>query len=132
MTIFYDIPDELYDQLVIKMLLQPIVENCYFHGFTGAGDERLWISAVRSDGEFALSVRDNGRGMDPERLAQVQSILLHHEKDDTVHHGIALSNVYDRLQLVYGPRCSLTVRSAPGEGTEITVIIPTENKHGKA
>lgn len=132
MTIVYDIPDELYDQLVIKMLLQPIVENCYFHGFTGAGDERLWISAVRSDGEFALSVRDNGRGMDPERLAQVQSILLHHEKDDTVHHGIALSNVYDRLQLVYGPRCSLTVRSAPGEGTEITVIIPTENKHGKA
>lgn len=131
-TIFYDIPDELYDQPVIKMLLQPIVENCYFHGFTDAQNEKLWISAACCGGEFWLSVRDNGRGMSPERLAQVQSILLHHEKDVTVHHGIALTNVYDRLQLVYGPQSTLTVRSAPGEGTEIVVIIPTENEHGKA
>lgn len=131
-TILYDIPDALYDQPVIKMLLQPIVENCYFHGFTGAENEKLWISATHGSGEFRLSVRDNGRGMSPERLAQVQNILLHHEKDDTVHHGIALTNVYDRLQLVYGPRSMLTVRSSAGEGTEIVVIIPTESEHGKA
>ena len=131
-TILYDIPEDLYGQPVIKMLLQPIVENCYFHGFTGEEGEKLWISAARSGGEFRLSVRDNGCGMSPERLAQVRSILIHHEKDDTVHHGIALINVYDRLQLVYGPRAALTVSAAPGEGTEITVIIPTENEHGKA
>lgn len=125
-----DIPQELLARPVIKMLLQPIVENCYFHGFSGAEGEELRIAASCADGLFRLTVADNGRGMNGERLAQVQYTLAHHETGAAARHGMALTNVCDRLQLVYGAEAGLSIRSAPGAGTEVTVIIPTEKEYG--
>ncbi len=120
------IPPEVMEQSIIKMVFQPLVENTLKHGDLGADGVLELDGKIRDDGYVEISVKDNGRGIEPETLAKIQSSLLENNaasvKDDAGDH-YGLLNVHTRLKLTYGDGCGLSVFSKVGEGTEILITV---------
>jgi len=120
-----DVDPALLDCLVPKLTLQPLVENALYHGLEprpGAG--RVVLRGVRDGEDLALTVEDDGAGMDGGQLAAVRARL---EDGDEARRGgrsIGLANVHQRLKLYCGPAYGLRIASAPGEGTRVTLRIP--------
>jgi two-component system LytT family sensor kinase len=105
-------PDTL-DVIIPSMILQPLIENSIKHGLErkiGAG--RITISTSLRDRHIVIEVHDDGLGMTEERLQQAFG------------EGIGLSNVNERLRVIYGAGCQLKLKSIPGEGTWASVEIP--------
>jgi two-component system, LytTR family, sensor kinase len=108
-----EIDPEALDVFVPSMILQPLVENAIRHGIGPKIDGgTLTLRASRHNGRITLEVRDDGVGIPPERL---------HEVYDS---GIGISNVHERLKVLYGPDCPLKIDSQPGQGTAIRLEIP--------
>lgn len=136
--IVYDIPEELTDCTVMKMLLQPIVENCYFHAFGGREGEQIVIAARKEDAVLKLEISDNGAGITDEALCRLNERLLSplektkQKREDTDGFGgIALDNISGRLRLLFGEKGSMSIRSRAGEGTRVTISLPYEVKNEK-
>ncbi|MDR3722363.1 MAG: histidine kinase [Candidatus Acidoferrales bacterium] len=113
LQIFKEIDDETLEAFVPSMLLQPIVENAIKHGLAPrlAGGQ-IHIRTHRRDGRLAIEIDDNGMGMSPERLREVYG------------GGIGISNVHERLRLLYGDQFEMDIRSQAGQGTQIRIEIP--------
>lgn len=115
-----DISEQVLSCRVPTFLLQPIVENAIIHGLQPKlGSGTLLICAMAEDEELHIVVRDDGIGMSE----RTKGGLLH---PGGRGHGIGLYNVHRRLQLYYGERYGLCVKSQGGEGTEISIRIPME------
>ncbi len=127
-SIRYQVSQENRQARVLRFILQPLIENSILHGSENPSDEkRILVSLGEMDGGWTVTVRDNGCGMDAETLARLRASLSEPEEpsSDKKNH-IGLKNVYQRLRLFYGARCSLTIESEPGAGTSITMTFPTE------
>ena len=113
LQIFKEIDEETLEAFVPSMLLQPIVENAIKHGLAPrlAGGQ-IHLRTHRRDGRLAIEIDDNGMGMSPERLLEVYG------------GGIGISNVHERLRLLYGDQFEMDIRSQAGEGTQIRIEIP--------
>ena len=113
---------------VMKLLLQPLVENAVYHGLepkTGPGT--LFIGARLEKGDLLISIYDDGVGMPSGRLAALQEELERPAasgKAETAH--IGLLNVQHRIRLRYGMPYGLTLHSTPGGGTRVTVRVPAQ------
>ncbi len=116
-----DIPEELMENSILRLTLQPILENAIYHGFKDhlPGGEILISSQVVQDTVY-LYVEDNGTGMD----AELVETLLTDSKRSDPKEGFALKNVHNRLELYYGADYGLKVESQPGHGTRIRVAVP--------
>ncbi len=130
------VPAELCQHAeTLKLVLQPVVENCFLYGFDGV--ERplhIRITARRQDGFLWLRVVDNGRGMDAGRLAQVRRQVATGEtavpKSEVYRRrstGIGLHNISERIRLYYGLSGGVTVSSKQGRGTRVELHIPFRN-----
>jgi two-component system LytT family sensor kinase len=100
-----------------SLILQPLVENAVRHGLehkTGAG--HLSIEAADADSDCLVTIEDDGAGMDPELL---RSRLAGRTSD-----GVGLRNVDERLRKVFGPEHGLSIETAPGAGTRISLRLP--------
>lgn len=116
-----DLPEALGHQRIPKMTLQPIVENAIYHGLKSV--RRLGQLTVRA--EIALEgifiwVEDNGSGMD----AALMSEVLKHPEERSHSGHFGLYSVHRRLQLHYGPRFGISLRSQKEEGTAVSIHIP--------
>jgi two-component system, sensor histidine kinase YesM len=116
-----DVDAETRRLRILKLTLQPIVENAIQHGFevsdkTGS----IFIGGRVEGGTLLLTVRDTGVGMDRATLERIRADL--HTTGDTA--GIGLANVNARLTLYYGEGYGLMLDSVPGEGTVVTARIP--------
>ncbi len=113
LQIFKDIDETTLDVFVPSMLLQPIIENAIKHGLAPRleGGE-IHLRTRHRDGRLTIEINDNGMGMSPERLREVYG------------GGIGISNVHERLRLLYGDQFDMDIRSQPGEGTQIRIEIP--------
>jgi two-component system, sensor histidine kinase YesM len=110
------------DTPVIRMMLQPLIENAIYHGIREKkGQGTIAIVARRSDEELEVAVRDDGVGMSAERLAEVRARL---EQAPRSAGHIGLPNTAKRLVLAYGERARITLASASPGGTEVTLRIP--------
>ncbi|MFD0672421.1 sensor histidine kinase [Cohnella sp. GCM10027633] len=126
-----DAPAHLGDCRMLKMTLQPIVENALYHGLKnkrGKGLIRIVCEAV-SEQELRVVVADNGIGMDPERLEKLRGQLSRHiipeeTTGSEVSGGFGLHNVQQRLRLYYGDSCRIQVDSVDREGTTVSFHIP--------
>lgn len=102
-----------------KLLLQPFVENSIRHGLVGSDREPILIITGEVDQDtLVIRIRDNGKGLSPERLAFLNSGDYHRED----HFGV--ENVRKRLHLYYGELASVSFASVPGEYMEVTVRVP--------
>ncbi|MED3795592.1 sensor histidine kinase [Niallia alba] len=113
-----------YEILVPKMILQPIIENCFKHGFSdNMEDAKITIRSYREDDYLVLIVQDNGKGISRERLERIRNRLYHNKGRKAGKEGesIGLKNIYDRLQLYYGGQAMLEIESI--ENNEFTVMI---------
>jgi two-component system sensor histidine kinase YesM len=125
------IPEHLQDYSILKLTLQPIVENCIQHGFEGIeymGQIRIY--AEEENDNIALYIEDNGIGLTNERLANFHySLELNRsfESNDTTQgerRGLGLCNVADRIRIRYGSRFGIFICSQQNAGTTIKCIIP--------
>lgn len=105
----------------LKLILQPIVENAIYHGVSNIMEEGLIkITAALKDKNILLTIEDNGLGIRP----QILSHIFEPKKYDASSSGVALNNVYERLQLYYGGQASITIHSVLDEGTTVNILIP--------
>jgi two-component system LytT family sensor kinase len=105
-------PDTL-DTIVPSMILQPLVENSIKHGFSRkVGGGRITLRSFRQNGHAVIEVEDDGLGMTREQLSTALT------------DGIGLSNVNERLSVIYGAAYQLQLSSVPGVGTVIRLEIP--------
>lgn len=110
---------------VLKLLLQPLVENAIYHGLKHSIDRgKIVIRAEDRGTSILLSVSDNGLGMSEEKIAS----LYQHFKNQELQKGIGLKNIYQRLHLYYGERAQLTIESELDVGTTISILIPKEKE----
>ena len=122
------IPEELWEYQVIKLTLQPLVENALYHGIKKKrGKGHISVSAERYKDVLIFKVKDDGMGMDEARLEQVRGILDGSVVEEQQSGGFGLFNVNQRIQLHYGAEYGLKVQSTYGEGTEVWVRIPAEH-----
>lgn len=135
-TLTLDIPDELYQQKVLKLILQPLVENSFYHGlnYCTAGDN-ITIQAKRDSSILYITVSDNGQGMTQEVLDELRAKLSEEASFTELGHrnkqGIGLKNIHSRIELYYGRGYGLSITSTPGEGTSITIKIPVLQGSGE-
>jgi ligand-binding sensor protein/anti-sigma regulatory factor (Ser/Thr protein kinase) len=116
-----DMDDFILDCRIPTMVLQPIVENCMLHGLeTKKEGGKVEITGHLSGKDVEIKIIDNGNGIKPEVLQLIRQMGESPEQ----HSGIGLINTYERLRHHYGDRFSLTIESAEGVGTSVTVRIP--------
>ncbi|HEX7714078.1 MAG TPA: sensor histidine kinase [Bacillota bacterium] len=115
-----ELPEELQRCRTIRLILQPLVENCLQHGFKGAHARQggvIGVWAVRDGDDVLINVTDNGQGMSPEQMEAVW-------ERDRNRSGIGVRNVDERLKLSFGPDYGLKLTSTHGGGTTVLLRIP--------
>lgn len=115
---------------VIKLLLQPIIENAVFHGLEQKIEEGEVVVSVylMQENKIQFVVEDNGCGMDKEQIEQLWQTMQKRVSGK----GVGLANVYQRLKLFYGEDMQFDIVSELDVGTKITIIVPDhieEKKH---
>jgi two-component system, sensor histidine kinase YesM len=120
-------------RLIPKMSVQPIVENACKHGLQSSIDDnrRLIIKAEIEDKALVISVKDNGSGMDKEKVEAILNKLENPETEmkaeietrNEMESGVGIQNVYRRMIMNYGEMFHFTIHSAPEHGTEIILRI---------
>lgn len=118
------------DVRVLKFILQPIVENAVKFSVEHANPAVVDILTRREGDDVRISIRDNGKGMDADQIARIgQAATGTDSVYDVIDSGgskIGLANVLARCRLHYGDLFRFDIRSAPGEGTTMTLIIPAD------
>jgi two-component system sensor histidine kinase YesM len=133
-----DIPENLMDIIVPKMILQPIIENAVYHGLEPRYEKgTLFLSAhleSSPDKALIITIKDDGIGMDETNLERYRSLLRTDQRDADPDNssGIGLSNVHHRLQFLYGTEYGLEINSKLNEGTVVTLRIPIQMEGGNA
>lgn len=115
-----DIPERFLSKRVLRFSLQPIVENSVAHGMTN-GNCHVLIKATEDNQEFVLSIQDDGIGIEPEKLSEIERMLT----EGSQHRNIGLCNVNSRLKMVFGENFGLMVQSEQGNGTTVTIRMPS-------
>lgn len=116
-----DVPDELSSCRIIKIVLQPLVENAILHGIYEKADSRgtITIKGQASGGTLQITIEDDGVGMSSEQL----SALLATPGENK---GYGVWNINERIRLTYGEPYGLRFTSTPDEGTCVFVTFPLE------
>jgi len=106
---------------VVKLVLQPIVENAIYHGIKYKDEIGLIrIEGFEQNGKIIITIKDNGAGMDEQTLQHI----LEENKENYNSNGVGVYNVHMRLQLYYGSEYGIRYDSTLGVGTIATITIP--------
>lgn len=121
--------DELLDCLLPKMTLQPIVENCVFHGLEPKAEQgHVTIRISGTKDMMKVIVEDDGVGMPPDVLNKMRAALEEERQPtnqpDTHGNGIAMYNVNQRIKLAFGRDYGLFVYSTENLGTDVEIWMP--------
>lgn len=111
-----------------KLVLQPLVENAIYHGLKYKEEKgKLFIKAYEQGDDVAVEIADNGVGMSDKILAHI----FDKHKVNYQSNGIGVYNVQRRLKLAFGSAYGLSYDSVEGEGTIVTVLIPSGRKESR-
>ncbi|OPA72967.1 two-component sensor histidine kinase [Paenibacillus selenitireducens] len=130
----YRISDETKALRVLKLLLQPLVENAILHGLEGKeSGGRLIVSSRIEQSTVVISVQNNGPEIGEERLSYIRSELGRmrsrsfpslSQDEENIKDLFGLRNVFTRMRLYYGEEADLTIESTSGTGTVVAIRIP--------
>jgi len=113
LEIVKEIDRDTLETFIPSMLLQPIVENSLKHGLAPKIDGgRILLRTTQRDGRLQIDIQDNGVGISEEKMPHVYV------------EGIGLSNVRERLRVLYGTDFTLDIQSREGQGTVIRIDVP--------
>jgi two-component system sensor histidine kinase YesM len=124
-----DMPDDMRDGQMLKLTLQPLVENALYHGIKNKRNGGAIVVRGRrlDDQRLQIQVEDNGIGMTPEQLAQIRAILDTEAGGAVVaESGYGINNVNQRIKLYYGAEYGLSIESEYRRGTCVSLIIPLQ------
>ncbi|MGG1519160.1 sensor histidine kinase [Paenibacillus oryzisoli] len=130
------VPPGLLLEKMVRLTLQPLIENIFQHAFPDGIEDHhtIRIDARKEDGLFQVFVEDNGVGMTPERLAELRKKLKENRLAEPEESGakrgggIGLMNVHRRIQMVFGEAYGLSVDSEQGRGTRMTMTMPETDR----
>lgn len=125
----YEVDPDVMECRIPPLTLQPLVENALKHGILPKEEGGvIVIGAHRENGTVKVFVRDNGVGMNAEKLGSIfldnNRIQNEHAFDSEAGSGIAIKNVKSRLKAIYGSGYDMVVESTPGTGTVVSFSIP--------
>jgi len=117
------IPSDVEQTPVQKLILQPIIENYFVHGFRkDCSENELHIRATQLGETLEITVEDNGKGITEEDLAMIVQHLNCEDGDEM--DSIGLRNIHQRLKLKFGNAFGISVKSIKDKGTIVTLSIP--------
>lgn len=123
LEIVYDTDEEALSCYMPKILLQPILENCFSHGFKDISHKPVISVTIKKEGrDISFTVADNGRGMTVDELDRLAEKLS--RRDMPAEHGIGLYNVNERLRLYFSDNRGLIIQSRENEGMSVSFTIP--------
>ena len=122
-----NVDQEIYQNEIVKLILQPIVENAIYHGIKFKDSKCLLSIRGYSEGnDIVIKISDNGVGMTQETLSHIFDAHRSNYKANRV----GIYNVQMRLQLYYGKNYGISYESVLGEGTTATIKIPKKEVQG--
>ena len=115
---------------VLKLILQPLVENAIYHGIKNKREGGTVIVRAKfgNEKEVVLEVEDNGIGFSLDKLAQLQAELADNSGDIKQESGFGIGNVNQRIKLYYGKQYGLSVKSGYHTGTRVSFVIPARKE----
>jgi len=114
------VDEDLPDVKILKLMLQPLVENSLYHGIKHTRERGKIIVTIKKEGErLRFSVADNGIGMSPEAL----ETLIYDINHGNGEKGYGLFNVNRRLKLYYGSSEGIEIKSEYKKGTEVSFVL---------
>lgn len=120
---------DISDCYVLPLLLQPIVENTFVHGFEGKGDKGIIEIDINAyEDKLVISVSDNGSGIDDKKLEEIKQKLEKNECE--IEESIGLCNVNGRIKLYYGTEYGLNIESKLNMGTKVSIYLPLGGTSG--
>ncbi len=122
--------EEILCESMLKLLLQPLVENAIYHGIKKKRRRGfISLTGTREGAFMVFTVRDDGRGMSDEELGKLRENLNHYDVSNPLS-GFGLYNVFKRIQLYYETDRGLTVESALDRGCTVTIRLPLSGLKG--
>ena len=118
-----NVQKSLYDFMILKFMLQPIIENSIKHGYVEGQDMKIIVNGFIVDQTIRIDIFDNGRGMSASELKTVQNNSLT-DSGTIPSKNIGLKNVYERIKFFYGQQYSLEIESSQDVGTMIKLTLP--------
>ncbi|MCQ4088468.1 sensor histidine kinase [Saccharibacillus sp. JS10] len=112
---------------VPKLIIQPFIENAFFHAFNEKQSGMIYILVSQADGKLICEVSDNGDGMDSTQEwtgTDMGTSLPNPKSKRQLFSGIGVQNVHNRITLLYGDDYGVTIESRKGEGTKVKITLP--------
>jgi len=123
-----EVDADVAENTILKLLLQPLVENALYHGIKNKRQGGTISVRARLSGEdeVLLEVKDDGIGFTPEKLAQLRAGLADDSGKIKMDSGFGIDNVNNRIRLYYGRQYGLSIKSEYNTGTCVTMVIPAK------
>lgn len=120
----WNIDESILSFKIIKICLQPVIENAVYHGFKPKNTKgTLTISGELDDTNIVFTMSDDGAGMDTDTLSSLNTLLHESVYNDSGSH-IGLANVNKRIKIIFGEAYGLSVDSRKNVGTTVKITIP--------
>ncbi|WP_223594424.1 sensor histidine kinase [Neobacillus bataviensis] len=116
----YFVSPDCRDYQIPKLILQPFIENSFFHGFNKKASGYINVLVWQEDANLICEVVDNGDGME----VSAENKLPNTKRKQALFSGIGVRNVHERIQLIYGEAFGVTISSELGEGTKVRITLP--------
>ncbi|WP_110930848.1 cache domain-containing sensor histidine kinase [Paenibacillus bouchesdurhonensis] len=124
--VIFEYNEEVTKLYTMKLLLQPLLENSIYHGIKEKeGPGMIKVKLIRRDEQLRVAVIDNGIGIAPEALAEIRH-RLDSDEERTKHVG--MFNTNKRLKLMHNHMYSFRIRSKPGFGTMVEMVLPVQEE----
>ena len=123
------VPEELLTESIVKVCLQPLVENAISHGLgRGRAGGRIAVTVEKENGIITVTVEDNGGGILPDRLEEIRNRLerKEHVEEESGRGHVGLKKSHDRIRLYYGETYGSVIDSCPERGTVVTLSYPSD------
>ncbi|MBP1962915.1 cache domain-containing sensor histidine kinase [Paenibacillus aceris] len=123
-----EVEEGLEQQRVIRLVLQPLVENAFHHGLEQQSDGgwKVRVRIYRQDGMVLCSVEDNGVGMTQEGLQKLELAIHQEQGFEKQGRGIGLSNLHKQLQAFFGPNSGIRLSRSPLGGLQVMLSLPLQ------
>ncbi|WP_160040389.1 sensor histidine kinase [Paenibacillus sp. USDA918EY] len=125
-----DAEPELMNMPVLKLSIQPLIENYIVHGLVmSRSDNRISIQAELREGDLVITLQDNGRGIPPEKREEIRRRLQGAPAEPSA--SIGLINTHERIKICFGDRYGLELSEENRQGTVITMKLPSRVQGGR-